>query len=172
MVTRIEPTIRSARADDAEPMAAYHHRCSIEAFSPIVDGARFDQLDPRRRVETFRGWIEAPESTVHVAEFDGAVIAHLVVRHDEIVHLFVDPDHWGLGLGRRLLALGEDLLREAGHRRMELHTMVDNRPAIALYESAGWVVTEDVLHQETDGVEYDEHVLVKHLDDSAGSTNR
>ncbi|MEJ7799946.1 MAG: hypothetical protein WKF60_05460 [Ilumatobacter sp.] len=37
------PIIRPAVVDDAEPMARYHHRCSIE----------FDQLDPRRRIGTF-----------------------------------------------------------------------------------------------------------------------
>lgn len=93
------PIIRPAVVDDAEPMARYHHRCSIDAFSPIVDGALFDQLDPRRRIGTFRGWIEDCAHTVHVAESRGAVIAHLVTRDNEIVHLFVDPDHWVLGSG-------------------------------------------------------------------------
>lgn len=161
-VTHIETLIRPARVDDAKAMAEYHHRCSVEAFTSIVEGASFDQLDPRRRVASFRSWIESTESTVHVAELDGSVIAHLVVQGNEIVHLFVDPDHWGLGLGRRLLALGEELLRDAGHQQMELRTMVGNAPAIALYESAGWVVTDELLHQETDGVRYDEHVLLKH----------
>ncbi len=59
------PIIRPAVVDDAEPMARYHHRCSIEAFTPIVDGALFDQLDPRRRIGTFRAgsWTALTPST-------------------------------------------------------------------------------------------------------------
>jgi len=167
--TAAAPIIRPAVVDDAEPMARYHHRCSIEAFTPIVDGALFDQLDPRRRISTFRSWIVDCAHTVHVAESGGAVIAHLVTRDNEIVHLFVDPDHWGSGLGRRLLEFGETLIRGAGHVTLELHTMVGNAPAIALYESAGWHVTDELLHQETEGITYVEHVLVKHLVDSDGT---
>ena len=47
--------------------------------------------------------------------------------------------------------------------------MVGSAPAIALYESAGWNVTDELLHQETDGITYVEHVLVKLLDDSDGT---
>ncbi len=50
--------------------------------------------------------------------------------------------------------------------------MAGNAPAIALYESAGWHVTDELLNQETDGVTYVEHVLVKHFDDGDGTLMR
>jgi ribosomal protein S18 acetylase RimI-like enzyme len=50
----------------------------------------------------------------------------------------------------------------AGHRSFELHTMVGNTPAIGLYQSAGWQMTDRIIHSADDhGVDYDEHVLVK-----------
>jgi len=53
-------------------------------------------------------------------------------------------------------------LVEAGEERVVLQT--DNEPAIALYRSAGWVVTDRLVHNDRgDGVVYDEHVLVKRL---------
>jgi ribosomal protein S18 acetylase RimI-like enzyme len=55
------------------------------------------------------------------------------------------------------------MLAEAGHREVELHTIVGNEPALALYRSAGWVVTDRLVHNDTDGLVYDEHVLVKRL---------
>ena len=45
-----------------------------------------------------------------------------------------------------------------------MRTMVGNAPAIALYESAGWVVTDQLVHNDVDGVVYDEHELVKRFD--------
>ena len=96
------PIIRPAVVDDAEPMARYHHRCSIEFDNSIPDAGSVRS-----------GWIQDCAHTVHVAESGGAVIAHLVTRDNEIVHLFVDPDHWGSGLGRRLLEFGGALIRGA-----------------------------------------------------------
>ena len=92
------------------------------------------------------------------------VVGHVQVDGNLLVHLFVDPDHQGVGIGSRLLAIGEALISEAGHTDAELHTRVDNVRAIALYRSVGWQVTDRLTHSAHDGIEYDEQVLVKHLD--------
>ena len=68
------------------------------------------------------------------------------------------------GIGSRLLAIGQALISEAGHTDAELHTRVDNVRAIALYRSVGWQLTDRLIHSAHDGIEYDEQVLVKHLD--------
>jgi ribosomal protein S18 acetylase RimI-like enzyme len=92
------------------------------------------------------------------------------VQDDLLVHLFIDPDHQGAGIGRRLLAIAEALIAEGGHADAELHTRVDNERAIALYESAGWHLTDRLIHSAHDGIEYDEHVLVKHVRDVPGTS--
>jgi hypothetical protein len=69
-------------------------------------------------------------------------------------------DRWRLW---RLLQVGEDLLRNAGHRDVELRTIVGNERAIALYRSAGWTVTDRLVQHDQEGVVYEEHALVKHL---------
>ena len=92
------------------------------------------------------------------------VVGHVQVDGNLLVHLFVDPDHQGVGIGSRLLAIGEALISEAGHTDAELHTRVDNVRAIALYRSVGWQLTDRLIHSAHDGIEYDEQVLVKHLD--------
>ncbi|GEP69573.1 hypothetical protein CSO01_22880 [Cellulomonas soli] len=52
--------------------------------------------------------------------------------------LAVSPAAQGHGLGRHLLhALTADLARR-GHRSAALHVLLDNRPAVRLYEDAGW----------------------------------
>ena len=69
----------------------------------------------------------------------------------------------GRGLGRELLEVGEDLLAAAGHSRIELTTLIGNKPALALYQSAGWTVTDEVVHNDANGIVYDEHLLIKIL---------
>jgi hypothetical protein len=44
-----------------------------------------------------------------------------------------------------------------------LHTVVGNEPTIALYRSAGWVLTDHVVTSVDYGMVYDEHVLLKTL---------
>ena len=115
-------------------------------------------------LETFLAWLrDGSDFVTTVADLDGTAVGHVTINGNELVHLFVDPDHQGLGLGRMLLAAGEEMLAAAGHIVVELHTMVGNAPAIELYESAGWIVTDGLIHTDETEMSYDEHVLVKHL---------
>jgi ribosomal protein S18 acetylase RimI-like enzyme len=156
--------IRRASVDDTDAIAAYHHRCWVIAFSSLLEPGMVDRMDPVGKVDRWRQWL-APESNfvTMVADLSGTPIGHTTVSGHELVHLFVDPDHWGHGLGRKLLEVGEGILRSAGHREIELNTMVGNERAIDLYCSAGWTVTDRVVHTDQDGVAYDEHVLAKRL---------
>ncbi|MDP9335656.1 MAG: GNAT family N-acetyltransferase [Actinomycetota bacterium] len=151
--------------DDTDAIAAYHHRCWVIAFSSLLAPGMVDRMDPRGKIDRWRNWL-APKSgfVTAVADLSGTPIGHTTVAGYELVHLFVDPDHWGQGVGRKLLEVGEGLLRSDGHREIELNTMVGNERALSLYCSAGWVVTSRVVHTDQDGVVYDEHVLVKRLD--------
>ena len=101
--------------------------------------------------------------TVVATDDEDGVIGHVQVEGNLLVHLFVDPDHQGAGIGSRLLEIGEALIADAGHVDGELHTRVDNDRAIALYRSVGWQLTDRLIHSAEDDIEYDEHVLVKRL---------
>lgn len=159
---------RYGTVDDAETIAAYHHRCLVEAFIPILPAdaiAAAERLTPTTRLGRWQTWL-APGSgfTTVVADLDGTAIGHVVVRDDVLAHLFVDPAHWRTGLGQELLAIGERILGQRGQRRIRLQTMVGNAPAIALYESTGWAMTDELVDEENDGMRYQEHVLVKDLE--------
>lgn len=168
-VTSTDIELRLGVVGDAAAIADYHLRCSIASFSALLDEGSYDTIDPR--VDRFRSWLE-PESHVvtTVAVLGGRPVGHVTIEDNELVHLFIDPECQGLGIGRRLLAAGERMLAAAGHRDVELHTMVGNHPAIRLYETAGWAMTDRLIHSEHDGLVYDEHVLVKRLDDIATAT--
>jgi GNAT superfamily N-acetyltransferase len=156
--------IRPAGVEDADAIAAYHYRCWVIGFSSLLEPGVVDRMDPLGKLERWRRWL-APGSgfVTMVADLSGTPVGHATVSGHELVHLFVDPDHWGRGLGRTLLEVGEDTLRGAGHGEIELNTMVGNERALSLYRSAGWTVTDRFVHNDQDGVVYDEHVLVKHL---------
>ena len=150
---------------DVERIAEYHHRCWLTSFASLFEPGVVERMDPLGRLDRFRFWL-SPDSGMRtvVAAQGGVVVGHVIVEGNEIVHLFIDPDHQGAGTGRKLLGVGEGLIVEAGFGDAELHTMVGNEPALGLYASAGWLLTDRLIHSAHDGVEYDEHVLVKQLD--------
>jgi GNAT superfamily N-acetyltransferase len=158
-------TIRPASVNDAEVIAAYHHRCWVIAFSGLLAPGTLEQMDPRGNVDLFRARLARDSGYVTmVAAESGTPIGHMTVSRNKLVHLFVNPDYWRQGIGLTLLGVGEGLLRDAGHREVELWTRIGNEPAIALYLKCGWHLTDRVVHSEENGVAYDEHVLKKHLD--------
>ena len=49
----------------------------------------------------------------------------------ELFAIYVDPDYWGSGVGRKLMAAGEERLRELGHVEAILWVLADNPRVLA-----------------------------------------
>ncbi len=154
--------LRAAIPADAAAVEDYHHRCFTTTYASQLHAGEFGPPDREGTRQQLRGWF-APDSGVRtlVAVVGGAPIGHVAVSDHRLLHLFVTPEHHGRGLGRYLLALGEAMIAAAGHPELELHARVENLPAIAFYQRAGWTVTDRVIHTEEHGISYDERVLVK-----------
>jgi ribosomal protein S18 acetylase RimI-like enzyme len=156
--------VRSATTEDTDAVAGYHDRCFRDTYSSQLLAGEIRAPDPERTRQQLHGWF-SPESEfeTRVAVVDGTPIGHVTVSGHQLVHLFVEPDQQGMGLGRYLLAQGEAMIAAGGHADLELHARVDNLAAIAFYERAGWTVTDRLIHTGEHGISYDEHVLVKRL---------
>ncbi len=154
--------LRRATPGDANAVADYHHRCFTKTFSSQLLAGEFEAPDPEGTRLQLLDWFR-PESSFQtwVAATDGDPIGHFTVSGQQLVHLFVDPDHQGVGLGRNLLRTGEATLAASGHTDFELHARVDNLAAIAFYANAGWTVTDRLIHTVEHGISYDECVLIK-----------
>lgn len=168
-ITRVdELEIRPARPGDADVVADYHARCFTTTYVAQLRNGEIEQPGQDGMRRQFTDWFR-PGSGVdtHVVVVNDVPIAHVTISGRRVVHLFVEPAHQRQGLGRRLLAMAESSLAEAGHTELELHTRVDNHEAIAFYERAGWVVTAQVIRTVELGISYDEHVLTKNLRERA-----
>jgi RimJ/RimL family protein N-acetyltransferase len=80
---------------------------------------------------------EAPEGLV--ARLSVARDPHPASYHVADLGLMVAASHRRLGIGRALLQQAVDWARESGVTKLELHVFPDNEPALALYESFGFV---------------------------------
>jgi ribosomal protein S18 acetylase RimI-like enzyme len=154
---------RAATPDDADAVEDYHDRCFRNTYSSQLLAGAFEAPDREGTRQRLHAWFR-PESAfeTRVAIVDGAPIGHVTVSGHQLVHLFVEPDHQGSGLGRHLLSQGEAMIVAGGHPECELHARVENPAAIAFYEKAGWTVTDRLIHTVEHGISYDEHVLITH----------
>ena len=61
------------------------------------------------------------------------------VRHRAEFGISIDRAYWGLGLGRALTEACIECAKRAGYAQLELAAAAENKRAVALYESVGFV---------------------------------
>lgn len=156
--------IRTASPDDVDAVERYHHLCFMNTSTTQISAGKLEAPDRDGMRQQFSDWFQ-PESEFEtwVAVIDHQSIGHVTITAHHLVHLFVEPDHHGTGLGRRLLDHGEATIAAHGHSEFELQTRVDNFAAIGFYEAAGWTLTERVILTVEHGISDDECILVKHV---------
>ena len=124
--------IRPGAPADAEAVARVH----VESWAAAYDlqGPSFAQ-----RTEMHRRFPPL------VAEEDGGITGFVAVgaardadADGELYAIYVHPERWGSGIGRQLIAAGEERLRELGHAHAILWVLEDNPRARRFYEAAGW----------------------------------
>jgi ribosomal protein S18 acetylase RimI-like enzyme len=70
-------------------------------------------------------------------------------RGAHIVHVQVATEHWGRGIGRRILEDSIAQARAAGRRHLTLTVTKSNARAMALYAHLGFSVSEDMGDRQT-----------------------
>ena len=95
--------------------------------------------------------------TLRVAELDGQAAGFAAFTDDELAWLYVDPALSRRGAGR---ALVEHALTEMG-RPVSIEVLLGNAPALALYESCGFLRKETLSGQMpgNEGFSVTVHVL-------------
>lgn len=83
-----------------------------------------------------------------LAEVDGVVVGSAGIgcvgmkeklKHRAEFGISVDKAYWGLGIGRALTDACIECARAAGYAQLELEAVAENKNALALYESVGFV---------------------------------
>ncbi|MEU0133664.1 GNAT family N-acetyltransferase [Streptomyces sp. NPDC006296] len=95
--------------------------------------------------------LATPGMYFHVLVHEGTVVGHVWVARraepegDDLGFVFdveVREGHRGRGYGRALMHLAEDVTLDAGLGLLGLHVFTTNTPALRLYESLGYEVTQ------------------------------
>ena len=137
--------IRRAEPRDAEALVALGRDVGAEPEGWLITtGGWRTAGEERRYLKAIRRWEHA---AVFVAEADVRVVGRLSVsrdqhpasRHVADLGLMVAAGQRRKGIGRALLEQAVAWARDADVAKLELHVFPHNAPAIALYESFGFV---------------------------------
>lgn len=141
--------IREALPRDAEAIADIHVRSWQTAYRGQLTDDYLDSLSVEERLEQHRRALEAPgEHRTWVAEERGRVVGFAVTgpsqdadadeRTGELYALYLDPERFGRGIGKRLLERAVEDLRDRGFRTATLWVLGSNEAGRRFYEREGW----------------------------------
>ncbi|MGK5678654.1 N-acetyltransferase family protein [Actinoplanes sp. URMC 104] len=140
--------IRPFADADARPVAEIHVRTWQVGYAGIVPGDYLAGLDVDEFVARRRTRPLPEGAQTLVAEEDGRVVGFVSFgpyrREDgpdpgmgELYAIYLHPDHWGRGTGRRLIDAARGGLAAAGFPDMRLWVLTGNTRARRFYERAG-----------------------------------
>jgi RimJ/RimL family protein N-acetyltransferase len=163
--------IRRARPGDAAALVALADEIGAEPEGWLVAENSWRSVGEERRY--LRTVTRYPHAAVFVAESDGRVVARLSLARDPHpasshvadLGLMVAASHRRQGIGRALLDTAFEWARASGVRKLELHVFPHNTPALALYESLGFV-REGVRkgHYQRGGRELDAILMARRVE--------
>lgn len=143
--------VRKAKVGDEARMAEIQVAAWRRAYSGIMSPSLLDALDINQKTDMWRNALErAGKGSYIVSEVDGHVEGFAVFgpardqdldesESAEIVSINIDPDKWGVGLGRSLLNYMIDRFSADGFGSVHLWVVIQNERAIRLYQRNGFV---------------------------------
>lgn len=91
---------------------------------------------------------QSTDEVIIVADVDGRIAGMAGVdcvrnrektRHRAVFGIHVEKAYWGLGIGRAMTQACIECARKAGYSQLELDVVADNKSALKLYESEGFI---------------------------------
>ena len=150
MLQSTDIRLHRATEADAEGIAAVHVRSWQAAYRELLPQAYLDGLRIPDRAASWRRELAAlaedrrPWVALLEEQVRGFVVAGPSRDDDcgpetaEVYALYVDPDCWGVGVGRALMEHQVSFLRRRGYHAATLWVLADNRRAIDFYVAGRW----------------------------------
>ena len=140
--------VRAATPDDACEVASIHVRAWQVAYRGLLPQEYLDGLRPEDRARRYTFGRTGPEHPAALVAVEHGVICGFVITgpsHDsdlqdarELWAIYVDPQRWGIGVGRLLMAAARDRLCQDGAREALLWVLAGNNRARRFYQLDGW----------------------------------
>jgi RimJ/RimL family protein N-acetyltransferase len=137
--------IRPAEPGDAPALVALAEEIGREPGDFLLTTEMWRETSEERRF--IKHMRRTPDAALYVVDDDGEIVGRLSLSRDPHpasphvadLGLMVAVGHRRRGIGRALLEQAVTWARASGVRKLELHVFPWNEPALALYESFGFV---------------------------------
>jgi ribosomal protein S18 acetylase RimI-like enzyme len=172
-------TVRRATVQDAPAIGRVHVRAWQAAYRGQMPDGYLDGLRPEERAASWERGLcrEHHRDPLLVAEDNGQVVGFALVGPaqdpegaGQLYAINVDPDHWGMGVGRALLAAAQAELARLGHTEAVLWVLPGNARARRFYEVAGWADDGAQRTGEAGGIVFTEVRYRRRLQDLPART--
>jgi DNA-binding MarR family transcriptional regulator len=121
-----------------DPKSADARWCLAHYFAEL--GERFEErFDPGRTLPADAADMVPPAGVFLIARFSGQPAGCGALKHGELVRMWVDRPHRGLGIGARILDALEEQAGALGHETVRLYTNRSLTEAKAMYRARGYV---------------------------------
>jgi ribosomal protein S18 acetylase RimI-like enzyme len=141
--------IRLASVDDAPALARVHVDAWQAAYRGLVPDSFLRRFTYEWRKKRFRQSLAAHAEETYAVEVGGEIVGLLTVgtardadldarRTGEIWGIYLAPAYWRRGIGRRLVAEAERMLRSRGYDEAVLWVLADNGQARQFYKAVGF----------------------------------
>jgi GNAT superfamily N-acetyltransferase len=141
--------LRAAQPLDAAAVARVHVRSWQAAYRGLLADEYLDALRPEDRAERYTFGDAAAHQPVTIVAIVQATICGFATtgpsrdgdqdEGGEVQALYVDPEHWGTGIGRALIHDARARLAEHGFGQVSLWVLAGNERAERFYRVDGWV---------------------------------
>jgi GNAT superfamily N-acetyltransferase len=110
-------------------------------------GLQFEVYVAQGLLEFYAAY-DAARDRVWICEHGGRMIGSMLLMHRaedaaQLRYFLIRPEYRGIGLGKRLLDLWMQFLRERGYKSAHLWTVDELPVAAALYRRCGFALTEE-----------------------------
>src|SRR5579863_3144827 len=140
--------LRPAEPEDDMAVARIHVRSWQVAYRGLIPDDYLDRLRPEERAQRYTfGSADPLVPWTIVAAAAGAILGFATTTpardadlpaDGELAALYVDPDHWGRGIGVALVSAARKRLFDSGFRNAMLWMLAGNMRADRFYRADGW----------------------------------
>ncbi len=143
---------------------------ATEADLPFIMEVYLENIEAlhgaRRTPETWKALLADERSEYYIVRADHPTAWFRLDRDGDTLELGmlqVRKADQRRGIGRYVISAAEAMAKDRGFRQVLIHTTEDNRPAQALYSSAGYALTEIGPCTTADGMERTGYTYLKEL---------
>ncbi len=158
--------LRAAIPADASEIARVHVRAWQVGYQGLLPDTYLGDLRAEDRASRYTLGVADASTPSTIVAVEGAAICGFVTTGParegtegagHLMALYVDPDRWGRGIGRVLIARGRAELVARGYREAVLWVLAGNQRAARFYDADGWVFDGQVGEREVWGIRVTDH---------------